>query len=84
MNLSNFDASRKSMFSHLPERISGLAELAENMWWSWHFQARMLFKNLDRRLWKQSGHNPDLLVRQISVEALEKSVASQNWEEVVV
>jgi len=30
-------------FSNLPERISRLGELACNMWWSWHPEARALF-----------------------------------------
>jgi len=44
--------------SDLPERISGLAELSYNLWWSWHPAARMLFKMLNRAAWKESGHNP--------------------------
>ena len=38
----------KPLFSHLPERLFGLEELAENLWWSWNLGARMLFKTLDR------------------------------------
>lgn len=45
-------------FPHLPERLSGLGEIAYNLWWSWHPSARMLFKLLDRIAWKESGHNP--------------------------
>ena len=29
-------------FPNLPERIIGLEEMAENLWWSWHPEARML------------------------------------------
>jgi len=28
----------------LPEKLAGLGELAFNLWWSWHPEARMLFK----------------------------------------
>ncbi len=31
-------------FPNLPERLNGLRELAENIWWSWNPSARMLFK----------------------------------------
>jgi len=24
------------LFPHLPERLAGLDELAENLWWSWN------------------------------------------------
>jgi starch phosphorylase len=42
------------LFPHLPERLAGLEELAENLWWSWNPCARMLFKTLDRQAWKSS------------------------------
>ncbi|MFH2031216.1 MAG: DUF3417 domain-containing protein, partial [Bacteroidota bacterium] len=48
----------KKIFPNLPERISGLGELAYNLWWSWHPAARMLFKSMDRQGWKDSIHNP--------------------------
>lgn len=53
-------------FKHLPERISGLGLLAENLWWSWRPRARLLFKTLDRQAWAESGHNPDKMLRELS------------------
>lgn len=52
--------------SKLPRRIEGLNELAYNLWWSWHTEARELFKVLDRPLWKATGHNPVKLQQQIA------------------
>ncbi|MDD4860057.1 MAG: alpha-glucan family phosphorylase [Dehalococcoidales bacterium] len=49
----------------LPKRIAGLHELAYNLWWSWHYEARELFKSLDRPLWKMTSHNPVKLLQQI-------------------
>jgi len=49
----------------IPERIAGLGELAYNMWWSWHPDARNLFGSLDRLLWKNTGHNPVRLLKEI-------------------
>jgi starch phosphorylase len=40
----------------IPQRLSGLGKLAENMWWSWNPAARMLFKMLDRPAWKESRY----------------------------
>ncbi len=57
-------------FPHLPERLSGLGLLAENLWWSWRPQARMLFKALNRQAWKESGHNPDKTLRELSTDIL--------------
>lgn len=53
----------KERMPNLPEKISGLAEIAYNLWWSWHPYARMLFKMLNRSAWKESGHNPVQMLR---------------------
>ncbi len=42
----------------LPERINRLDELAGNLWWSWHHDARRLFRSLDYPTWVTSSHNP--------------------------
>src|ERR1700720_3685645 len=47
----------------LPERISRLKDLAYNLWWSWHPEARALFKEVDRTLWTVTHHNPVQLLR---------------------
>ena len=66
----------RSTFPNLPEKLSGLANLAENLWWSWRPRARMLFKMLNRQAWKESGHNPDKMLRELSPEIL--SAAADN------
>jgi starch phosphorylase len=35
------------------------------LWWSWHIEARDIFRVLDRPLWKATGHNPVKLLQQI-------------------
>ncbi|HXZ30121.1 MAG TPA: DUF3417 domain-containing protein, partial [Dehalococcoidia bacterium] len=55
----------------LPERIGRLEELANNLWWSWHLQARDLFRALDYPLWRLGGHNPVKQLREISADKLE-------------
>jgi len=60
----------------LPDRISGLGELAYNLWWSWHPEARMLFKQLNREAWRESVHNPVRMLREIPYRYLE--AASKN------
>ncbi len=54
----------------LPQRINRLEELANNLWWSWHPQARELFRVLDYPLWRLSGHNPVKELREISADKL--------------
>jgi len=59
----------------LPERIGRLGELADNLWWSWHPQARDLFRALDYPLWRLGGHNPVKQLREISTDKLAAAAA---------
>jgi starch phosphorylase len=57
-------------FPNLPKRLAGLADLAANLWWSWHPEARMLFKMLDRPAWKDIRQNPVKLLTVLPPEIL--------------
>ena len=50
--------SRYSTLPPLPERVSRLDELAVDLWWSWHPDARAVFRRLDYTLWRATAHNP--------------------------
>jgi len=69
----------ETIFPNLPQRLSGLAELAENLWWSWHPAARMLFKMLDRQAWKENGHNPDKMLKELPGEVLESAASDPEY-----
>ena len=69
----------ETIFPNLPKRLEGLAEIAENLWWSWHPAARMLFKMMSRRGWKESGHNPDKMLKELPKEILESAASDQNY-----
>ena len=56
----------------LPERIHRLHELATDLWWTWNALAREVFRLLDYPLWRQTAHNPVLMLRNISAERLEQ------------
>jgi starch phosphorylase len=64
----------KDSFPAVPDRISGLVEMAYNLWWSWHPAARMLFKMIDRQAWKESVHNPVRMLRGLPRNILESAV----------
>ncbi len=64
----------KSRFPYIPERISGLGELAYNLWWSWHPDARMLFKMLNRSEWKVSIHNPVMMLHHLGREVFDSAL----------
>ena len=57
--------------STVPVELEKLAEISRNIWWSWNYEATELFKDLDPELWKESGHNPVLLLECMSYEKLE-------------
>lgn len=61
------------MERQLPERIGRLRELANNLWWSWHLDARQLFERLDGPLWRLTVHNPVRLLTETSEEHLEEA-----------
>ena len=63
----------------LPEQISGMADLAYNLWWSWHPVARMLFKMMDRVAWKENGHNPVQMLKEIPREVIAASVNTPDY-----
>ncbi len=50
--------TRYATLPPLPERIARLDELAIDLWWSWHSEARTLFRRLDYALWRATAHNP--------------------------
>jgi starch phosphorylase len=47
----------------VPERLGRLKDLAYNLWWSWHPEARALFKEIDLALWASTHHNPVSLLQ---------------------
>ncbi|MEA3376947.1 MAG: alpha-glucan family phosphorylase [Chloroflexota bacterium] len=64
-----------SLSAKLPHRIARLEELAYNFWWSWHREARDLFKMLDYTLWRTTSHNPVQMLLEVTPERLTKVAA---------
>src|SRR5690348_13922559 len=62
-----------TVFPIMPSRISRLYELAYNLWWSWHPEARALYKNLDPALWEEVGHNPVRFLSEVQPPLLEQT-----------
>ncbi len=54
---------------NLPERIRRLPELANDLWWTWNTPAREVFRRIDYALWRQTAHNPVLMLRNVAPEA---------------
>jgi starch phosphorylase len=56
---------------NIPQRLRRLPELAVDLWWTWNPQAREVFRRLDYPLWRQTAHNPVLMLRNVSGELLQ-------------
>ncbi len=63
----------------LPPALEGLASLAGNLSWSWHRQARALFKNLDEVTWHRTRHNPIRFLNEIEPSRLERAAADPTF-----
>jgi len=63
----------------IPDRIKRLSELATDLWWTWNPQAREVFRRLDYPLWRQTAHNPVLMLRQVSPDLLEQAATDENF-----
>jgi glycogen phosphorylase len=58
----------------LPARLSRLPDLAIDLSWTWS-PAREVFRRLDYTLWRQSAHNPVMMLRRVSPETLAQKVS---------
>ncbi len=68
----DIDTAARAKIPPLPTRLEGLARLAVNIAWSWHRQARGLFRRIDPALWHFCHHNPILLLRRVPAARLEQ------------
>ena len=57
----------------IPERLQGLEILANDLYYSWDRNVRGLFYSMDRKLWRDCGHNPKVFLRRISQATLDKA-----------
>src|SRR5207247_3534762 len=63
----------------LPARISRLDDLAVDLWWSWHAEARIVFRRLDYQLWRKTAHNPVRMLALLPAGRLEAAAADPEF-----
>ncbi len=56
--------------SKLPQGLSLLSEIMENIWWTWDDSVQELFETIDPTLWRLSDYNPYILLEQTSFKRL--------------
>src|SRR5438093_2754548 len=59
---------------NIPRRLARLAELAENLWYSWDRPTRYLFAQLNTRLWDAVGHSPKAFLNRVDEQRLVDAV----------
>ena len=65
----------------IPKALSRLPEIANDLYYSWNGEARMLFRRLDEELWEKCNHNPKLFLRRVSQQVLDTAVSDNNFIE---
>ena len=73
------DPSVNIAIPELPEPIKGLKDISLNLWWTWSPKGKNLFKVLNPYLWKESGHNPILMLKNMSSAELEEACENEHF-----
>ncbi len=63
----------------LPKALARLSELAYNLLWVWEPNLRGMFRRLDPTAWRNSGHNPILMLGQVPQASLEKAASDTRF-----
>ncbi len=66
----------------LPRRLSRLAEVAYNLWWTWHGETGRIFKLIDSETWEQTEHNPVRFLRTVPRRRLSEAWHSREFMDV--
>ncbi|MBF0219765.1 MAG: alpha-glucan family phosphorylase [Gammaproteobacteria bacterium] len=62
---------------NIPEKLSRLQEISNDLFYSWDRDVRAIFRRLDGPLWDECNHNPILFLRQVSQEKLEAATVDR-------
>ena len=58
--------------SDIPKKFEGLTELANNLWWTWNYEASAMFKRIDVDLWREKRYNPRVFLEEISIDRMKE------------
>src|ERR1051325_8627268 len=65
----------------LPASLKRLADLANDLLYSWDRPVRNLFYRLDADLWERSRHNPKVFLRRVAQKRLEEAAEDRIFME---
>ncbi len=63
----------------LPDRIKGLGELSNNLWWSWNSYALRLYDAIDSDLFKKVNKNPVKFLSEVNQKKLVEITQNQDF-----
>jgi len=80
-NLTQGGAKLKRIFIEpkLPDGLSPLAELAQNIWWCWNHEATELFQSIDAQQFIAHQYNPLALLDDLSIERAQELLADTDF-----
>ncbi len=67
------------VFPSIPAPLSFLDELSRNLWWSWHHDAKELYRRIDPKLWRESGQNPIVFSTLVSPSRLKELTEDEGF-----
>ena len=63
----------------VPEALSFLQTLANNVWWSWNIEAAGLFRRIDPAKFRETQYNPVVLLAEIGQTRLEELASDSSF-----
>ena len=71
--------NRVTVVPKLPKRIEKLADISNNLWWSWNTELLRLFQEIDVNLWEKVKKNPVKFLKLVSQDKLIKASEEPNF-----
>ena len=63
----------------VPQELEKLEKLANNLWWVWNHDAKMLFKEIDPEVWSETANNPLATFEKTSYERFQELAKDENY-----
>ncbi len=63
----------------LPEILSPLKHISENLWYCWNHEAFRLFRDIDENLWHISNHNPVRVLKETGQSRLDELAENKEY-----
>ena len=68
---------RFAVIPRLPEPLQPIRDIANNLWWTWDYEAVALLQRMDRDRWDRCNHNPIHVLGEIDQSRLD-TLASES------